>query len=276
MINKLEPNTIPAKRVRQSNIELLRNISMFMILMLHANFVSLGIPTTEEFNAAFFSTTLRFVFVSLSVVGVNIFVLISGWFGIKPSSNRVFKFIYQIVFFLGIGYIISCLLGFTSFGLKGISHVIQFSSYDWFIKSYFVLMILAPILNLFVTKLDHDIQKTILICFFCFEFIYGWFGGANRFFVYGYGPLHLIGLYILAQYLHYTLPEEKNLFIEKLFSLKPIYDFILYFVFVMLISLQAVMIMKIDKPYFMAHVYAYHSPFVLGGGSFPIPLLHKT
>ena len=37
---------------RQSNIELLRNISMFMVLLLHSSFLAFGIPEANEIQKA--------------------------------------------------------------------------------------------------------------------------------------------------------------------------------------------------------------------------------
>lgn len=37
---------------RQSNIELLRNISMFMVLLLHSSFLAFGIPEANDIHGA--------------------------------------------------------------------------------------------------------------------------------------------------------------------------------------------------------------------------------
>ena len=37
---------------RQSNIELLRNISMFMVLLLHSSFLAFGIPEANDIQGA--------------------------------------------------------------------------------------------------------------------------------------------------------------------------------------------------------------------------------
>ena len=96
----------------------------------------------------------------------------------------------------------------------------QFTPKDWFIKSYFVLMIIAPALNSFSKNVEEKTQRYVMVAFFLFEAIYGWAAGGRRFFVNGYGPLHFIGLYITAQYIHNqlqfgTTPE----WIKKLFQM---------------------------------------------------------
>lgn len=87
-------------KVRESNIELLRNILMFMILVIHANFVSLPRIDIGELTSNTVPSVTRFFIESLGIVAVNVFVLISGWFGIRTRFKSVLSFIYQILFFL--------------------------------------------------------------------------------------------------------------------------------------------------------------------------------
>ena len=87
-------------KVRESNIELLRNISMFMILVIHANFVALPKIGYEELMSNTTPSVVRYFIESIGIVAVNVFVLISGWFGVRPRTKSVLSFIYQILFFL--------------------------------------------------------------------------------------------------------------------------------------------------------------------------------
>lgn len=68
---------------RQSNLELLRIVSMLFIIMLHIGAASIGLPAPLQ------TTTSRDIWVliveSFSIIGVNCFALISGYFGIKAS-----------------------------------------------------------------------------------------------------------------------------------------------------------------------------------------------
>ena len=56
-------------RERQSNIELLRVIVMYMILLLHANFLLFGWPQGNNVVSLF-----RFTAQSVTIVAVNVFV----------------------------------------------------------------------------------------------------------------------------------------------------------------------------------------------------------
>ena len=70
------------KSDRQSNIELLRIVAMFLILIYHSVFLKNGIPTPEETNSQPVETFFDLFLYASAAVGVNVFVLISGWFGI--------------------------------------------------------------------------------------------------------------------------------------------------------------------------------------------------
>ena len=83
---------------RLSNFELLRMIAMFLVLLVHADFFSLGEPTAEECVTNPVDVIPRLLFWSLSIACVDIFVLISGWFGIKPRVKGICNFLFQCFF----------------------------------------------------------------------------------------------------------------------------------------------------------------------------------
>lgn len=253
---------------RQSNIELLRNISMFMILVIHANFVSLP---KIEYGELLDNTTpsiVRFFIESLGIVAVNVFVFISGWFGINTKKKRVLSFIYMVLFYLGGGGILFLLLGKTSFSISALLDIFQLSSSDWFIKSYFVLMIIAPILNTYCRTVDEKTQRYVMISFFLFESVYGWAAGGRRFFVDGYGPLHFIGLYITAQYIHNQLKEATApIWLEKICTMPKWADMSIFIILALLNTALVVigsLYLGNTRPV-RSLVYAYSNPLVVVG-----------
>lgn len=64
---------------------------MLMILGLHANFLALGNVDASVVHNLGMQDFVRTFFECLCIVGVNVFVLISGWFGIKPSVKGIFS-----------------------------------------------------------------------------------------------------------------------------------------------------------------------------------------
>lgn len=96
--NNTSLTNMTIKQPRQSNIELLRIISMLMVLLVHANFFSLGKPTVEEVIEQPIDASLRVLFECVCIPCVDIFVLISGWFGIKANKKGLCNFLFQVAF----------------------------------------------------------------------------------------------------------------------------------------------------------------------------------
>lgn len=195
---------------RKTNIEILRILAMFLVLVAHADFWSLGEPTIQEVNSNFLPSFVRILIESISIVCVNVFIFISGWFTIKPSLKGFMNFIFQCGYFLIGIYVVMLVTGYTSLSLKGIAGCLCLTSANWFIKAYVGLYILSPILNLFVEKSNKKQLGVLLIAFYSFQTIYG-VTGATQFIAHGYSTFSFIGLYLLAQYVkRYVVMDYKS------------------------------------------------------------------
>jgi surface polysaccharide O-acyltransferase-like enzyme len=193
------------KAERQSNIELLRIIAMFFVMVVHADVYSLGLPSSSEWIRTPMASFIRVFIESLAIVCVNVFVLISGWFGIKPSIKGFSRFIFQCFYFsVGI-YVISVFIGHSSLSYGGILECIFLTPRLWFIKAYIALFILSPILNNYCEHVSKKQLEISILLFYAFQTIYGWTGAA-QFVESGYSTFSFIGLYMLARYLstYYT------------------------------------------------------------------------
>lgn len=265
-------------KVRESNIELLRNISMFMILVIHANFVALSRIDYCELVSNTIPSVTRYFIESLGIVAVNVFIFISGWFGINVTKKRVFSFIYLVLFFTVCVGFLSILLRRSSFNIGWLLDALQFSAKDWFIKSYLVLMIIAPILNSYCKTVDEKTQRYVMIAFFLFEAIYGWAMGGRRFFVDGYGPLHFIGLYVTAQYIHNHVQDDTApYFLKKLFLLPKRADLSIFFIVAVINTVFVVkgsmFIGRTESIHALA--YAYSNPLVIIGALYLLMFFSK-
>lgn len=186
---------------RESNFELLRIIAMFMVLALHANFFAIGGPDIDDFHSSSLSASTRLLLEMMSIVSVNVFVMISGWFGIKPSLKGFANFLFQCLFFLVGIYAIGLLSGYVPLSAKGVASCLTLSSgYNWFIRAYLGLYILSPILNTFLQHCSKRQLEYVLISFYTFQTIYGVIGCVN-FISNGYSTFSFIGLYLLSRYL---------------------------------------------------------------------------
>lgn len=189
-------------KVRDSNMELLRITAMILVLVVHASFLSLGRPTSSDFHVAPTDTFFRLFSESISIICVNVFVLISGWYGIKAKWSRLLAFIFQVYFLNVILYCMRALLGgvdktFVSIG-QWISLLCE-ASY-WFVNAYIILYIFTPILNSFIANVGKKQIEQFLVAFFIIQTIIGFWWG--KVFSAGYSALSFMGLYILARYLY--------------------------------------------------------------------------
>ena len=193
---------------RQSNFELLRILAMFLVLVFHADFWSLGDLTKEDYISNPINAWTRTIIGSFSVICVNVFVLISGYFGIKPSLKGICSYIFQWLFFYIGTFLIMIALGKVSWDYKTLFACFGISNYNWFIKAYLALYIISPILNSFIEHSNRKVIKITLIAFFIFQTIYGW-TAASPWVYQGYSAFSFIGLYILARYIkHFGLKRH--------------------------------------------------------------------
>lgn len=255
MKNSVEANK-PLPRQRQSNIELLRIISMFLVLLVHADYFSLGNPTINDIHAKPLDAFLRIFFESVSIVCVNVFVLISGWFGIRPTFKGLSNFLFQCIFFLSGLYIITLLLGMNELSLKGIAGCFFATKLNWFIKAYLLLYILSPVLNAFVETTSRRKFKIILIGFFAFTCTYGWIGVAG-FMLQGYTTLFFIGLYLLARYIRIYTP--------RLYSYSPLTYFFAYACSVIFVTLVEFLMPTLFNYKIPFDLFSYISPTTIWG-----------
>ncbi len=188
------------QKTRNSNIELLRIIAMLMILGLHVNFLAIGQPNTEEIVSSPIQSFIRLFAEYTCIVGVNVFVLISGWFGINYKPKGIVQFLFQSLFFSLIIFIPFAIAGKVEVNrLNIMSSFLLYKNAYWFVWAYLVLYIMAPMLNAFIEKSDKQTLKRLLILFFVIQTIASIFTNVG-FYKAGYDPLSFIGLYLLARY----------------------------------------------------------------------------
>lgn len=242
------------KKIRQSNVELLRIITMILVMIVHADFRALSAPTVADVVSAPSSAFLRFLTESFAIICVNVFVLISGWFGIRFNWKRFVEFLFQVFFYGIIIYIIICLIDPSKIRL--IKNVFMTSVWNyWFVKCYLFLYIVSPVLNAFVEKATKKQFLTILILFFTLQTFYGWATNGITWFNRGYSGISFAGLYMLARYV--------RLYPAKWFSHSLKLDLLIYLGFVVLNTICAFFFTKTGHASISTRLFLYTSPFVI-------------
>ena len=195
---------------RLSNIEFLRLLAMLYVLIVHADFSTFGAPTMEGLAVRPVGVFVQYWFECFAICCVDVFVLISGWFGIRFSLNKLWAFLFQVVFYsLGLFLLAVAITPEKSLTLEGLKSIFLFNGSDyWFIKAYLILMVLAPMLNAFCDYASRRELRTILIAYFIILMIYGWLEPASvHFTMNGCTALSFVGLYLLGRYLKMYRPK---------------------------------------------------------------------
>ncbi|MDD2961825.1 MAG: acyltransferase family protein [Muribaculaceae bacterium] len=187
---------------RLSNIELLRIISMFFILVVHCAGASLGLPTImklEDFESL--STISKEMVESISIIGVNCFILISGYFGIKASLSGFAKFIAICLFYSVSTFLVTALFYPAIYSSEELisTFIIFPNNVLWFVPAYIILYIVSPVINISLAKLSIT-KLHITVALFSAVILAGWWLelGFNPT---GYTAIQLIYIYIIGRWI---------------------------------------------------------------------------
>lgn len=188
---------------RQSSFELLRIVSMAMVLVVHLDGASLGLPEPGgDIVAMSVRDWWRLVVESLTIIGVNCFTLISGYFGIRTSWRGLLKFAATCLFYsLGI-YLGLVVTGLLPWQWNDFADAMMIFSHTdlWYVPAYLGLYLISPVLNAGVENLDKSRFKWCLIAFVAFNLYCGWWWGA-QFNATGYTIVQLIMMYLIGRYI---------------------------------------------------------------------------
>ena len=199
---------------RNSALELLRIISMILIIMHHYSVHGFGYDganlTLNDFIVQVLSFGGKF--------GVNCFILITGYFMIssKFKIKKLVKIIFEVFTYSIVIFLVFCLIDKSNFSVKNLMQSlfpIIFTKY-WFATTYVLLYIFSPYINMLVKTLDkkkHGILILTLVLIFSiiptFATISGSPGFSNlAWFV----TLYLIGGYIKLYPINAMKNVKKN------------------------------------------------------------------
>jgi hypothetical protein len=190
--------------VRSSNIELLRIVSMLLIVATHLCNHYIDVPgSVWPFPDGFvFIQSVK----SVTYIGVNMYVLISAYFLCTSSfkSKRVLMTWLEVLFYsvlLGIPYIIK-----GSLSLKGILSVflpVLMAEY-WFATVFIGMLILSPFINLSLKVLtEKRLRYLCIVLLVLFSVIPSFISPISSWLGYGgsCGILWFVVLYYCASYI---------------------------------------------------------------------------
>lgn len=184
---------------RSSNIELLRIVSMFLVLLIHY-IPSRILPTNETLASDVLGTLFNLELRSISFVCVNCFILISGYFGIHWKLKSFTNLVFQILFWSIVCPIfVSVIIGLSD-GVYLFKCLYSNIFSRWFVVSYIGLYMMAPMINKFIEAVTRRELGVFILVFYLFSTIFGYVGKAMDFNE-GMSVISLVGLYLIGAYL---------------------------------------------------------------------------
>lgn len=172
-----------SKSERQTNIEVLRVVSMLLIVVMHYIFYGLKQnPLHQYYDIKMISGLLNYLTMEslylLSQVAVNCYVMITGYFLIDKLQYRwkgIFRIIIQTLFYSILFFVIACAIGEDAKRevLKSFLPIHQCEY--WFVTTYIGLLLIAPFIALIATSLNKKQYQIMLVVLFILTFkqLYG-------------------------------------------------------------------------------------------------------
>jgi hypothetical protein len=192
-----------ARLTRSSNLEALRIVSMLMVLTVHVDGASLGLPgPVGDFSQLTDRGMWRVIVESFAIIGVNCFTLISGYFGIRLRLAGAVRFLGTAMLYSCAIYLIYCCVYPWQFSWTGLADSLRVITRTdlWYVPAYFALMILAPAINGLMDKLPTYVMPAVVIAVVGVNVAGGWIMGLE-FNPTGYTVSQLVMIYMIGRWM---------------------------------------------------------------------------
>lgn len=242
--------------MRNVNLEKVRILAMLFIITHHLCINNIGLKElqtnviSDKINI-YLCASLINCFV---VIGVNLFFLLSGYFGIKLNFSKLIQLSLKIYILYGFGEI---LIYVTSRGEYVVSlEKILFCIFEyWYVIVYFVLCMISPLLKNITDYLHKKYIPYIFLCYLivgcglCFWTNYAIIGIND-----GYSLISACMLYMIGNWIHRF--KHKNIMNNVLFWR------ISYIGFSLINFVIVAMWVYRGNGWKAWHMFMYNSPFV--------------
>ena len=155
-------------KIRKSNFELMRIVSMFFIVLFHIIGHGNLLDENRYGNQTIF-VFFKFIYLII-IVHVNSFVLLSGYFQSNKEFklNKLLSIVNSTIFYRVIILIVFCVLGYlniTAVNILRSIFPIPVTEY-WFMQCYLLLYMLSPFINKLIEKMDKKLYLKLLFLLF--------------------------------------------------------------------------------------------------------------
>lgn len=179
-------------RARNSRIELLRAVAMLLIVTLHL--IQNDVRFQNVLTERSFDNGCMLGLKLFANIGVSIFALITGYFGMKFSSRKLFALLFKTwLFTLTFTFAFFLCGGAT---VKDLAHSMIPLHTHWYIDAYIILMMICSFANDKINSISKEQFKTWLLIGFPLLYVCFWLH-----FDIGTSVVLLLYLYCLARYI---------------------------------------------------------------------------
>ena len=199
-------DSMKERQRRNIAFDILRIIAMLMVTMLHITGHGLGGVEIEAFSGVYW---IVLIFNTFSLVAVNCFVLISGYFLSQKnvSLKKIVALWFQVWTYSVAIYLVLCAMPGVdvNFSIPALVECLcpLLSNQYWFFTCYLLLYLFSPVLNRLMDAWDQqEHQKILIVLIAVFSVIpsiniWGDSFGTNR----GYSLVWFSVLYLIAGYI---------------------------------------------------------------------------
>lgn len=237
---------------RNRGVDLCRIVLMIFITMHHIIAFNYGLYTNPEL-IPYVERTVLILINSFLICAVNVFFLISGYFGIRMNEKKMLGIIIDAFCYHLVITLIGLILGRVSITGNMIRHIFVQSENYWFLLVYCMLCVISPYLNKIIESKSLKLTNLVL-----FEFLIGChnllFNNGNLGWVLGYSLCQAICMYLIGSQL-------KEISTESLMNRHP---FLMYVIGSFTVAAMAVFLVSL-KPDAKAieRVFSYSNPLIV-------------
>lgn len=178
---------------------------MMMVVGLHYFNGGMG-GALSQLAPSHYNFYITYFLESMFLVGVNCFVLITGYFQIGKATiklNKVFELLAMTVFYGTIFYLLSVAMGWQNFNVMNVilAAIPFLLNLKWFIRTFLILYLLIPFINAGLNVLDERKYRLLLITLVAIFSVYPSFIPNPPVTDNGYGIITFVMLYAIGGYL---------------------------------------------------------------------------
>lgn len=179
-------------RKRQLNIEILRIFSMLLITLWHVKIHFMeGLNLESSINKSFMDYVIMFI-----PFHVDLFILITGFFGVRNFKSGMVKTLLLVYFYSIILNVVSWMIT-GNFSLTNALFPISQKMW-WFMTMYTVMLMIAPVIENYVSVCSRKAIWTIGICALLVDLYLGHYQHVDGIYDRGGGMTNFVCVYLLG------------------------------------------------------------------------------